>query len=387
MKIGIGHSNNIDEKIALKEALKQCNLDLNGAIPKAGILFISLMNIDYSFLLNRIAEEFPKIELIGCTTDGEISDILGYKNYSILLTVFASDEIEFATGIGENISINPETAAKQAFKMAKSKIQKIPKLCITLPEGLTFDADVVKSLSAILGSSLPIFGGKAGDQFRLQKTYQFYKRDVYNDSLPILLIGGNLLYSYGIGRKAWKPIGKKHIITKAYRNKVYKIDNIPVIDFYKKYFGNDLRGIHPFPFAVYESEKDCYYLRDPVGGPDEDEGFVKFFCGYIPEGAIVRIAEATREDIISSAKQSISEAAGKFPRGKTPKIALLFSCTTRRHILGTRTNEEYNFFMNGKAKNMAIRTSGFYAYGELAPFNGKNFSYSGSIVTLMMGTK
>ena len=166
--------------------------------PNAGLLFTG---IDHNFqlILNKIYEVYPELELIGCTTDGELSSVAGFAEDSIVLTLFYSDELEFKAGAADRVSEDPLTYIKNAVETTQSSLKHEPVLCITTPSSLTIRGDsVIEGLRQALGHTFPVFGGSAGDQVRATGTYQFCNNSVYSDAAPFLLISGSLLFSSGV---------------------------------------------------------------------------------------------------------------------------------------------------------------------------------------------
>lgn len=135
-KAVVGHSNDPDSLSAVEEVLQQCTNYLAGDIPKAGIIFAAI-DFEHSLILQQIHQAFPGIELIGGTTDGEISSVLEFQQDSITLMLFCSDEVEIHAGVGRKVSGDPVTVTKQAVEQAKAKSTAAPKLCLTHPESLT----------------------------------------------------------------------------------------------------------------------------------------------------------------------------------------------------------------------------------------------------------
>jgi hypothetical protein len=77
LKFAVGHSNDPDSQAAVSEVLEQIRLALAGIPPKVGILFTAI-DFDHALILHQIVEAFPEIDLIGGTTDGEMSSVLGF---------------------------------------------------------------------------------------------------------------------------------------------------------------------------------------------------------------------------------------------------------------------------------------------------------------------
>lgn len=276
-KTAVGHSNDPDSLSAIEEVLQQCVSSLGGDIPKAGILF-SAIDFEHALILQQIHQFFPGIELIGGTTDGEISSVLEFQQDSITLMLFCSDEVEINAGVGRKVSVDPIAVTKQAVEQAKAKTTETPRLCLTHPESLTISGvSILHGLKLALGQNVPIFGGLAGDQSRYQNTYQFFQTEVLSDSVPILLFSGTILFSHGVA-SGWHPIGQISQVTKVDKNILYEIDGKPALDFYHHYLGL-LPPSMEYPLAVFDQNRDNFYIRAPIAY-NQDSGSITFFCRY-----------------------------------------------------------------------------------------------------------
>ncbi len=166
--VAVGHSEDIDAKDAAQQLINQCSTGLNGHSPQAGILFCAV-DFDYETILAEINKAFPGIELIGCTTDGEISSAQGFLEDSITLTLFYSDTIEIKAGCGKNLSANIKVAVADAIKMAQQKLSKEARFCMITPESLTANGvAVLEAVKQQTGINFPVFGGLAGDQWQME---------------------------------------------------------------------------------------------------------------------------------------------------------------------------------------------------------------------------
>ncbi|MEA5619531.1 FIST N-terminal domain-containing protein [Cronbergia sp. UHCC 0137] len=381
-QVVVGHSNDPESGLAVEEVLQQCHTALAGKTPQAGILF-SAIDFDHFLVLQRIYAIFPAIELIGGTTDGEISSVLEFQQDSITLMLFCSDEVEIHAGIGCKASRDPIAAAKQAIEQAKAKSTAEPRLCLTHPESLTTSGvSILEGLKQVLGENIPIFGGLAADQSRYQNTYQFFNTQVLTDSIPVLLFFGNILFSHGVA-SGWHPIGKASQVTKVEKNIIYEIDGKPALDFYR-HFLDSLAPSMEYPLAVFPPNSESFYMRAPIAY-NEETGSVTFFAD-IPDQATVQMAVASSEDILAASKESFMTALNSYP-GREPSAVLFFSCVARRQLLGTKTLQEYQNTKNCFA--IPLPACGFYSNGEIAPLNTTNQTqfHNETFVTLILGIK
>jgi hypothetical protein len=382
-KAAIGHSEDPDSREAITEVLAQCQQGLAGEIPQAGIL-LAAIDFDYPLILAQIQETFPGLQLVGCSTNGEISSVSGFQEDSLTLMVFSSDQVTIRAGLGRGLSKNIDTAVQEAIDMASIGLPTPPKLCFAFPEGLCSDTStIVQTLQQKLGQQIPIFGGMSADNLSFQHTYQFFQGEVTADAIPLLLFSGNICYSHGTA-SGWQLFSKKSQVTKADDCIVYEINDQPALDFYKQYLGaaNFHQEYMSYPLAIFENNSDNYYLRTPVNH-DEESGAVTFIAN-VPLNSTIQIAKASRAETLQAAAISLEQATHNYP-GQLPAAALLISCASRRMVLGTRTKEEYETFQTHFPKN--IPCSGFYSYGEIAPLQrlGKSQFHNQTFITILFG--
>ncbi|KPQ35520.1 MAG: hypothetical protein HLUCCA11_09730 [Phormidesmis priestleyi Ana] len=386
LKVVVGHSEDPESQYAVEEVLDHCRKDLCGLKPQAGILFAAI-DFDYSLILDHINQAFPGIDLIGCTTDGEMSSILGFQQDSLALMLFSSDTVKISAGVGLGAKENPTLAAQQAVHQATGS-DASPKVCIALPASYISDGsttsggEILKGLELALGNHVPILGGTAGDQYRFKSTVQFFRTEVLTNSIPILLFSGDIQVSYGTAC-GWTPIGQKGIVTRSKGTALYEIDGKPALEFYQRYLG-DRPPTAETPLAVYDGQSDLYYMRVP-NTYDADSGQINFL-GDIPQQSIIQLTDINRDEIVSAAEQSFTTALARYPGTASPEAVLLFSCCCRRWLLGSRAKEEYQLVRNALSSSVPI--CGFYTYGEFAPLEpeGTTHYHQETFVTLLLGT-
>ena len=361
LKLAVGHSAEYAPEAMVQEIIAQCEDDLDGANPQAGIV-LAATGLEFSAILTGLRRHWPSLNLIGCSSVGELSSKLLYEEDSVAVMLFASDKIEIRTGLGREVSKDPKKAASAAVKQAVSQCTKEVVLCITTPESLTTSSDaIVSGIAEALEGDVPIVGGTAGDNWKFENTYQFFDGEVLQDSVPVLLFAGPLNLSHGVA-SGWNPVGRRAPVTNVEGNVVHTIGDQRALDFYEHYLGKNATPSGEYPLAVLESSGH-YYLRAPLGY-DEDKGSV-IFAGDIPLGSEVQISEASRDDVLEGVRASVKMASEGLA-GREPLAALVFSCAARNDLLGTRTKEEID------ALRLEVGTTlpfvGFYAYGEISPF-------------------
>ena len=380
--VATGHSEDIDAADAAREVIAQCADKLDGKKPQAGLLFCAV-DFDYEIILAEINKAFPAIELIGCTTDGEISSAQGFLEDSITLTVFYSDTIEIVAGCGKNLSANITVAVADAIEMAQQKLSKEARFCIITPESLTANGvEVLEAVKKQKEINFPVFGGLAGDQWQMQKTFQFYNNEVLSDAIPVLMFGGPVYFSCGV-KNGWSPIGNKKRVTKVSNNIVFELDGEPILDFYNHYLGEYNKISSEYALAVFEGNTDQFYLRSPAAGDAANKSIA--FFGDVPEGATVQLSECTSAGIVDATKEAMDLAIDIYNHPKPPAAALIFSCATRKLLLGINTEKEISIAKERLPDQCAI--AGFYTYGEIAPIakNEPSRFHNSTFTVLLIG--
>jgi len=380
----VAQSDDIDAEGVLAEILAQCREKLDARIPKAGLLF-STIDIQHEQVLDGILEAWPGLELIGCTTAGEMSSALGYREDSVALVLFGSDSIEFASGIGRDVSKDIQSACRTAIESAAAKSDLPTAICIALPESMTTSGQqIVESLRREVGSNVPIVGAMAGDGFRLTGTRQFFGREACSDSVPVLLLAGQLVYSVAV-ETGWEPVGEPGLVTRSEGTILHEIDGRPALEFYRRFLGETAKPMPENALAVLDENGKIECLRSTDPTFVADTGAIRCFA-EIPEGKMVRITVADRGNILDGCRASIKKAFAGYPHGKKPEAALFFSCASRSDLLGTRTKEEFGIISPVMGNEVAV--CGFYGYGEIGPRDRSEASryHNATFVSLIIGT-
>jgi PAS domain S-box-containing protein len=381
IEVALAQTEGIDTRKAVQSVISKCEKQLQGYHPQAGIVFAGT-NFEHREMLDEINLNFPQIELIGCTTAGELSSNFGFSDESITLMLFYSNDIEIKAGVGRVLSENPAAAIKSAVNQARSRLSKKASICLTLPDGQNKSFDpIMKLLNKEIGDRCAVFGGAAGTIWsEKQRILQFHKEEILEDSIPMLLWGGPVEYSFSIAN-SWKPVGKRVTVTEADGREVKRIGDRKAVDFYRYYLGDHDEPAREFILAVYEEGKEHFYLRAPVNY--NSDGSI-IFTESVPQGASVQLTEAIREVILEDTKVSTKRLIQKSSNFQ-PAFALSFSCAFRKDVLGTRTVEELEILRENLPPQLPI--GGFYTYGEIAPLvkGQESFLHGATLVTLLVG--
>ena len=351
-----GHSLSRDPAEAVRE------LHEGIAQPDIGLaVFFCSAGYDLDILAAEIGRRFAGVEIIGCTTAGEITPV-GYQDGAItgfsiaaadccavIARIDALSEFQIADGQTVADALIARLAQRgKAARLAHS-------FAMLLIDGMSANQETV--LSAIHGrmDGIPIVGGSAGDDLRLQRTHVYHQGRFHTDAALLTLVRI---------RQPVKIFHSQHfygtdtrlVVTQAdpVRRIVAEINAEPAAQEYARIVGLDVAQLTPAVFAerpVMVKAGGEFYVRS-IQRANAD-GSLSFFCA-IDEGVVLRLAR--HEDIVLQLRAlfgAIHAAIGP------PELVIGFDCVLRnleverrqlRHVAGRIL-----------AENNVV---GFSSYGE-----------------------
>jgi hypothetical protein len=380
--MAVGQSDDVDPARAIAEAISQCREQLDGATARAALLFSALDSFDTS-LVTRVREAFGGIDVIGATSAAEMSSAGGYLEDSIALSVFASDNVEMAAGMGDRIDIDAEGAARAAVAQACTRLTQPPSVCIVLTEGANAQR-AIEALRAELPAGVLIVGGAAGrnEIAGTAMTYQVCNDAVSDTGVAIMLMAGPLVFSTAVGM-GWRILGPQGVVTDSAYGVVKTIDSRPAVDWVGTYLDLNSGRTPGNPLAIRDAGSDDWYLRVVLRADDEGGLLIP---GSVPVGATVQLTTTNPDDMLEATHDAIERARAAYPATHEPSAALIFSCAVRKYLLGTRTAREVRAAQELLPAPMTI--AGMYCMGEVAPTGAKLDSHflNETFVMLLLGS-
>lgn len=382
-KVTVACSDDIDTDDAIDEIIQQCESRLQATMPKAGIVFFSIES-DAEYIAKKITEQWPDLQLIGCSTYGELSSVQGFSDDSIVLTLFSGGNNAVRAASINVDSDDIEHSCRVSLSSAMEDVGQTPKFCFLLTDVLSNSKSesIVESLSSLLSDTM-IFGGAAGDGFFLKEAKTICNKTVSNSSAAYLLLYDDLDFSIGVESGA-ESVLKTGVVTGADGETVYEIDHKPALQFYSEGFSKPMLPNGEFPLSVYDEQGRYLYARTCIGQYDEVTGSV-IFLGKIPVGSKIGLSAISRDAMLDGVDKAISNAIDQFPQHKEPKLAVLASCAARRNLFGTSVSDEFKV-LTAKLPS-TTQVIGFYTYGEICPqyHNNKALFHNQTFASLLLG--
>jgi hypothetical protein len=367
-----------DAENAVADLLRQ--IEEKGPLGKnsLGMVYCDV-EVSHEDLIAALQEKFP-FDVVGCTSIATFDTENGAQIISIVLVVLTGDDVEFSsavTGVLTAENLRPELEA--AYQKAASPLSDPSKLIFLIPpfmDAIPLD-DYVDILSELSGDT-PVFGGLPSSNVADGDILMYASGRPCNDRAAIVLVGGGIRPVFSVQNVLSAYTEQKYIVTKANRNIIYTVDDMPFTDYLRSVGMSVDELIAQGDLAVYVStplrvnlSKNNYNDGIPVVrtiktlNPLDGSGVL---FGAISEKSAVSIAALKRQDIQGSCNMAIKEIGEKIAAagdGYTYTTLLCVSCGGRYMVMADDKDIEGRIIVENLPKGLTL--SGFYAYGEICP--------------------
>ena len=313
-------------------------------------VFSGVCDVNYiATLIKDIKNILPHIHIIGATTAGEISSGKVYDE-SIILSFSLFDNTKIKTYFVEN-SENSYDSVTNLIEQFDKTIK--PKVAISFVDGLHTNGSEYLRAFKEYDKDLLVAGGLAGDNAKFTQTIVFTQDKVLSNGSVVALLYNDDLSVSTKANFGWTSVGRTMTITKAEGNIVYEIDNIPTVDVYKKYLGEEVADELPMSgveFPLLLLNKNLLVARAAVG-IGKNGSLV--FAGGLKVGDKVSFGYGNTELILESGKKTCNEII------QSPVESIfIYSCMARKIFMGETIKKEI------EPLNEIAPVSGFFTYGE-----------------------
>lgn len=322
-------------------------------------------------IINNIKKIYPNVLLAGASSAGNIHNGHTVDNSSVITFC----QFEKISPKGIILPLEDYSYEEMATEIKNKVLSDESKLLFLLSDGSKADAVSLLDEISLTMTDLPIAGGKAGKVNPLiGNTYVFLNDQIISGGAVAISLNGKYLRVSQSYRLNWKKIGKKLKVTEAEGNIIKSIDDIPILEVYKKYLGNEfIKGIPQllgteFPFIINRDGVDV--ARSLVKILDDNS---VLYHGDIKEGEEVQFSYGNIPTIINEVKNEYSEAVNFQPQG-----IFVFSCLARRYLLQKSIDYEIEPF------ELVAPTTGFFTFGEFFHREGKNFLLNITMTLLLL---
>ena len=325
------------------------------------VVFFCSSAYDRDALAAELARRFAGIQVIGCTTAGEIGPAgcvdgsLTGVSFSAAACTAVTRSIEglrrFEIGHGQAVArdllaeldgIEPEREGRHRF-------------AFLLVDGLSAREELLAySVQEALGD-IPMAGGSAGDGLSFASTHVYSSGRFVSDGAVLALISTPLRVKT-FKTQHFVPTEERLVVTQAdpSRRVVREINGLPAAEEYARLLGVSASELAPIHFAaspVVVLIDGANYVRSiQKANPD---GSLTFYCA-IERGVVLR--EATGMDLVANLEQALARVRAEVGQ---PELVLACDCILRKlEIAETGLNAAVSDIFR---RHHAV---GFNTYGE-----------------------
>jgi hypothetical protein len=296
------------------------------------VLFFCSNEYDRDVLAAEMGRVFAGVEVVGCTTAGEIGPA-GCRDHSISGVSFAAAACTAVTGRLADLR-QFEIADGQVF--AQDLLRRLQSTAPRADARNTFGFLLVDGLSvreellahALQGAlgEIPVVGGSAGDGMSFGSTYIYANGRFTADSAVLVLVSTPLPFK-PFKTQHFVPTDARLVVTEAdpARRIVREINGLPAAEEYARILGVPEADLDPIHFAaspVVVLIDGANYVRSiQKVNPD---GSLTFFCA-IEDGLVLRVANGV--DLATNLENALAQVAAEIG---PPQLVLACDCILRK---------------------------------------------------------
>lgn len=329
-----------------------------GSEPFGLIVLFVTSSIDFSNIVREAETVFPDVDVLACTTAGEIG-AAGYDEGLVVAVAFPADGFATRSMLIEDIDTLEVQQTIDAITLERVKLRDAtPELdhsfAFLLVDGLSLSEDTLAATIAPALREFPIFGGSAGDGTAFQKTLVSLNGRIVSNSAVLTLVRSRFpTRVFSLNHLV--PGDRQMVVTEAdpARRIVKTINAEPAAREYARLVGKDPDQLDRFTFAshpVVVRIGDTHHVR--AIQQVNDEGELVFFSA-IDEGMVLTVASPE-----NLAQHLDAELSGF---GTQQKPANIIGCDC---ILRRIEAEQTQMTREVSAVLRAHRVTGFSTYGE-----------------------
>ncbi len=306
---------------------------------------------------------YPNAHVVGASSSGNI------QGAEISSSPAVAAAIQFQQG-SVTIATMDFTADDDIQQRVGDLVRQLPaeglRHIFVLSDGLNLNgSDLVRGLNKAAGG-IGVSGGMAGDGDRFQQTWVIADAPArQNRIVAVGFYGDGLTISTGC-HGGWSPFGAERRVTRSRGNVLYELDNEPALDLYKTYLGEFADELPNsgmrFPLNIRPDGESNAMIRTLLAIDEQSKSIT--FAGDVPEGYIARLMKPDLDQLIEGAGAAAREVDNANDR---PALGLVVSCVGRRVVMQQIVEEELEEVEEILGGN--VQLTGFYSYGEIAPFN------------------
>jgi len=367
--------------------------------PVVAVIVFASVRYDLKKVLRGIKSLVPKAPLFGCTTACEICN--GSLQASVVITVLASLYLKVSCGLGKEVSGNWKSAFDDAtnapgiqplFQDAQYwqdlTLEGKSAFALLFSPGNTIHSpsrsyEILEALKLKSLGRLPVFGGSAADDWRMETNYMLWEEEAFPDSMLLAVFETRLQFGIAMGH-GFVPTLHQTTVTRVEGHEVLELDGAPAADSFARMVGSQretLQGKH-LTLATGHA----------LGASDSLGQFSINVVSFITaEGGINLTQPVTVNTVLTLLKtdSAMTHLAGKDALRKAimrggitdPALSLVAYCALRPRILGSSSQEEIPAMSKMLEGSPLV---GFHSFGEQGVADDGTIRHNSSAISVLV---
>ncbi|MFJ1269315.1 nitric oxide-sensing protein NosP [Legionella lytica] len=331
------------------ETVKQPNMEL--------VIFFCSSEYDLDALADEMKRLFTGIQVVGCTTAGEIGPA-GYLDHSLTGVSFSATDFKAVAGLLTHLQQLQISKCQHFTQELLHRLERETDIqnsfAFLLIDGLSKrEEPVARILQSGLGK-IPLIGGSAGDSLNFKSTYVYFQGHFHSDSAIVTLVTTKLPFKI-FKTQHFIATDTRLVVTEAdtAHRKVKEINGLPAAQEYARILGIDVHSLDSMRFAaspiVVMIDGTNYVRSIQKANPD---GSLTFFCA-IENGLVLRVAKGV--NLLDNLEENFAQLRSEIG---PPQLVLGCDCILRKIEVSPETIACISDIFQQN------NTIGFNTYGE-----------------------
>ncbi len=290
------------------------------------VIFFCSSAYDLDALADEMQRLFNGVQVVGCTTAGEIGPA-GYREHSLSGASFCASSFSAVSGCIDRLQqFKIATGQSVAQELLQRLERQAPQANADNSFGLSVREEAVtRALQSALGG-LPLAGGSAADGLGFGITHVYSEGRFHADCALLTLVSTRLPFKL-FKTQHFVATGERLVVTEADADRriVKEINGLPAAREYARILGIDAAELNPMRFAAFPVvvviDGTNYVRSIQKVNPD---GSLTFFCA-IEEGLVLRVAKGV--DLLENLTQAFAQVRAAIG---PPQLVLGCDCILRK---------------------------------------------------------
>jgi hypothetical protein len=347
---------------------------VSGTDPRLVVVFCSIA-YDLPALLAAVRDVAGTARVVGCSTAGEVATS-GPGDGGVVVLALGGNGFHVETRAATGVAARLRDAGAEVAGALAPVPGKPYQVLLLLTDGLAGDQqEIVRGAYAVLGASVPLVGGCAGDGLAMRATYQLHEGEVLRDAIVAAAISSDAPFGIGV-RHGWRTVGEPMLVTRSDGNRVYALDDRPGAPAEARTDAAAFTRFaltHPLGLARRSGEPQVRFVAE-ADFADRSLGCI----AAVPQGGLAWFMEGDAASVLDATAKACAAALSGLD-GQPPLGLLAFDCIARREVLGSGIAAEIDRVAEAAG---GAPVAGFYTYGEIARTHGTTGFHNQTLVVL-----